>query len=260
MVGSIGLQDINLPQWTQDRMASAPPWEELRSRGVRGHSNFITRSSFCCSFLCSFRPSFGHSFHHSFGRSFHLTLVGPPWVLCIELSKEMNKTWFKLPMVKSSAVRKVSAKTLPAHQQEAISDYMHQKHYREPQDIVDTAVLLDTLTGFTSDDESQSAATTSSDFSAFLSSFPVSCGGQPPTKKQRLSAGFPTDHVLYDKWRNIQLDQRQEYLLSQFTHRKLSAAIVGRLIAQEGWTANHPKPEDIVRLWKPPSKVTIETD
>ncbi len=32
------------------------------------------------------------------------------------------------------------------------------------------------------------------------------------------------------------------------------------MIAQEGWTANHPKPEDIVRMWKPASKTTIETD
>lgn len=55
-------------------------------------------------------------------------------------------------MVNSSAVRKAvqdSAKTLPAPQQEAISAYLLQQHYRkpQPQDIVDTAVLLDSLAG-----------------------------------------------------------------------------------------------------------------
>lgn len=50
------------------------------------------------------------------------------------------------------------------------------------------------------------------------------------------------------------------FLSAQFTHRKPSAAKVARLIAKEGWKANHPKPEDIALLWKPAPKVTIESD
>ncbi len=79
---------------------------------------------------------------------------------------------------------------------------------------------------FTSDDESQSAATTSSDFSAFLSSFPVSCDGQPPTKRQRVSAGFPRGRLFYDKWRNTQFDQRQQYLLCKYWSEGLTQATV----------------------------------
>ncbi len=49
-------------------------------------------------------------------------------------------------------------------------------------------------------------------------------------------------------------------LSAHFTHRKPSAAKVARLIAQEGWKGNYPKPEEIERLWKPPTKLIIETD
>lgn len=62
-------------------------------------------------------------------------------------------------------------------------------------------------------------------------------------------------------WAYLECDGDFSFSLSaQFTHRKPSAAKVARMIAQEGWTANHPKPEDLVRMWKPASKTTIETD
>lgn len=49
-------------------------------------------------------------------------------------------------------------------------------------------------------------------------------------------------------------------LSARFTLRKPSAVKVARLITQEGWKANYPKPEEIERLWKPAPKRTIETD
>ena len=55
--------------------------------------------------------------------------------------------------------------------------------------------------------------------------------GQPPCKKARVDAGFPSGRVFCD--------------------RKPSARKVARLIEKEGWKANHPKPEDIVNLWRP---------
>ncbi|XP_056121573.1 uncharacterized protein LOC130099791 [Rhinichthys klamathensis goyatoka] len=98
------------------------------------------------------------------------------------------------------------------------------------------------------------------DFAEFVVRFPISPEGQPPSKMQRVESGFPDDHVFYDKWRMTQYAQREEYLLSHFTVRKPSVAKVARLIAQEGWKANCPKPEDIERLWTPPSKAAGEDD
>ncbi|XP_017210951.2 uncharacterized protein si:dkey-23a23.2 [Danio rerio] len=184
---------------------------------------------------------------------------------------------FKLPLGSSQFMRKtlrISAKNLPTHQRDAITLYLacssgdpHQTHRRlQPQQVVDTAVLLDSLVGFSIEDESRAVAETSEeiepvkDFSSFISSFPVSRGGQPPTKMQRLNAGFPDDRVFYDKWRTVQYNQRQEYLLSQFTQSKPTAVTVAKVIGQEGWKGNHPKPEEIVSLWKPALKVTIEKD
>lgn len=37
-------------------------------------------------------------------------------------------------------------------------------------------------------------------------------------------------------------------------------AKVGRLISKEGWKVNVPKTEEILELWKPAPKLTIETD
>ncbi len=50
------------------------------------------------------------------------------------------------------------------------------------------------------------------------------------------------------------------FLSAHFTHRKPSASKVARLIAQEGWKANCPKPEEIERLWKPAPTGSIEAD
>lgn len=103
--------------------------------------------------------------------------------------------------------------------------------------------------------------TSGKSFSVFLARFPVSLEGQPPSKKQRVDADFPEDRVFYDKWRaTLTLTQREKYILSHFTLRKPSAAKVARLIAQEGWTANYPKPGEIEQLWKPAPKCSIETD
>ncbi|XP_078031646.1 uncharacterized protein LOC144467295 [Epinephelus lanceolatus] len=52
------------------------------------------------------------------------------------------------------------------------------------------------------------------DFAAFLQAFPLNLTGQPPTKKQRADAGFPTDTVFYDRWRALQYGQREKHLLS----------------------------------------------
>lgn len=77
---------------------------------------------------------------------------------------------------------------------------------RQPQFVVDTAVLLDSLAGFTSDDDpntpgtSMECDTSTKDFSAFVSRFPVSLDGQPPSKKQQVDEGFPEDRAFYDRW------------------------------------------------------------
>ncbi|KAJ4921930.1 hypothetical protein JOQ06_022194 [Pogonophryne albipinna] len=95
------------------------------------------------------------------------------------------------------------------------SDLMADKHYRMPvpSTIVATAVLLDTLPG--------------------------DC--QPPTKKQRVDAGFSENRVYYDRWRKCQYADRQEHLLSSYTYQKPSCRKIERLISKEGWTSNCPK-------------------
>ncbi|KAK7172408.1 hypothetical protein R3I93_004667 [Phoxinus phoxinus] len=100
------------------------------------------------------------------------------------------------------------------------------------------------------------------DFAEFVARFPVSPEGQPPSKRQRVESGFPDDRIFYDKWRTTQYAKREEYLLSHFTVRRPSAAKVARIIKQEGWKVNCPKPvqEDIVGLWTPPSKAAVEED
>ncbi|KAI2647250.1 N-lysine methyltransferase KMT5A-A [Labeo rohita] len=194
------------------------------------------------------------------------------------VSQDMDRLheMYKLPVLRSRDVRKAieaTAQMLSADNQEAIRQYLthstggaQQDRMQQPQFVVDTAVLLDSLAGFTSDDDPDTPGTSvecgppSKDFSAFLARFPVSLGGQPPNKKQRVNEGFAEDRVFYDRWRSTQYAKREEYLLSQFTHRKPSAVKVAGLIAKEGWRANHPRPEDIERLWRPARRVTIETD
>ncbi|KAK9517598.1 hypothetical protein VZT92_022956 [Zoarces viviparus] len=49
-------------------------------------------------------------------------------------------------------------------------------------------------------------------FSDFLAAFPVTVDGKPPTKKQRIDAGFPENRVFDARWRANQY--RGQYLLS----------------------------------------------
>lgn len=49
------------------------------------------------------------------------------------------------------------------------------------------------------------------------------------------------------------------FLSAHFTHRKPSAAKVERLIKKEGWVVNHPKAEEVLEKWSPPTKLTTET-
>lgn len=52
-------------------------------------------------------------------------------------------------------------------------------------------------------------------FTEFLSAFPVSLQGQPPSKVQRTGCGFPGDRAYYDKWRLSQYDLRRAHLLGK---------------------------------------------
>ncbi|CAM4575487.1 unnamed protein product [Leuciscus chuanchicus] len=151
------------------------------------------------------------------------------------VSRDMNRLhkFYKLAPFSAQCVWRaveVAAEKLPAQQQGALHHYLALSAGAvRPQDVVDAALLLESL-------------------------------GQPPSKRKRVESGFPDDRVFYDKWRTTQYAQREEYLLSHFTVCKPSAAKVARLIAQEGWKVNCPKPEDIKRLWTPPSKGAVEDD
>ncbi|CAM4533146.1 unnamed protein product [Leuciscus chuanchicus] len=183
----------------------------------------------------------------------------------------------KLPHFTSQDVRRavgIAAQKLTEPQRQAVQFYLD-RGARDvgPQDAVDAAVLLDSLCVNSSDDDHQSFAelataggssslpTARKDFSAFVTSFPISLDGQPPSKKQRVKYGFPEDRTFYDKWRVSQYAQRREYLLEHFKVHKPSTGKLSRLIRQEGWKSNYPKPEEIQRLWKPsPSNLAIESD
>ncbi|KAI4800247.1 hypothetical protein KUCAC02_013376 [Chaenocephalus aceratus] len=148
------------------------------------------------------------------------------------------------------------------------SDLMADTHYRRPgpSTIVATAVLLDTLPGFTperrlpTETDSPGSCMSGKEFSDFQQTFPVSRDGQPPTKKQRVEAGFSENRVYYDRWRKGQYADRQEHLLSYFTYRKPSGGKIERLISKEGWTSNCPKAQDILDMWTPALKYVIESD
>ncbi|XP_039509529.1 uncharacterized protein LOC120464212 [Pimephales promelas] len=186
------------------------------------------------------------------------------------VSRDMNRLHklYKLAPFSAQCVRRAveeAAEKLPAQQQEALHHYLSiSAGAVRPQDVVDAALLLESLVS-TSADETSSATSCAAgpsgkSFAEFVERFPVSPEGQPPSKKQRVESGFPDDRVFYDKWRITQYAQREQYLLSHFTVRKPSAAKVARLITQEGWKVNCPKPEDIERLWTPPSKAAVEDD
>ncbi|XP_039527510.1 uncharacterized protein LOC120479279 isoform X1 [Pimephales promelas] len=184
------------------------------------------------------------------------------------VSRDMNRLHklYKLAPFSAQCVRRAveeAAEKLPAQQQEALQHYLSiSAGAVRPQDVLDAALLLESLVS-TSADETSSATSgaagpSGKSFAEFVEIFPVSPEGQPPSKKQRVESGFPDDRVFYDKWRITQRAQREEYLLSRFTVHKPSAAKVARLIAQEGWKVNCPKPEDIERMWTPVSKAAVE--
>ncbi|CAM4651640.1 unnamed protein product [Leuciscus chuanchicus] len=162
---------------------------------------------------------------------------------------------YKLACVTSQDVRRAfrsAPQSLPVHKQRAVNLYLSNNTGNPtPQDTVDAAELLDSLSGGTRFTKR---------FLCLKARFPVSLEGQPPLKKQRVDSGFPEDRVLYDKWRASQYKQREQYLLSHFTHSKASAGKVARLIAQEGWKTNSPKPEEVERLWKPAPPDSIEAN
>ena len=47
---------------------------------------------------------------------------------------------------------------------------------------------------------------------------------------------------------------------AKYIHQKPSARKLNRQIKKQGWTANHPTPEEIRQMWKPASKLSIEGD
>ncbi|KAJ4918928.1 hypothetical protein JOQ06_022199 [Pogonophryne albipinna] len=148
------------------------------------------------------------------------------------------------------------------------SDLMADKHYRMPvpSTIVATAVLLDTLPGYTperylpTETDSPGSCMSEKEFSDFQKTFPVSRDCQPPTKKQRVDAGFSENRVYYDRWRKCQYADRQEHLLSYYTYQKPSCRKMERLISKEGWTSNCPKAQDILDMWTPALKYVIASD
>ncbi|KAK2892501.1 hypothetical protein Q8A67_012489 [Cirrhinus molitorella] len=107
---------------------------------------------------------------------------------------------YKLPTFRSVDVWKsveAAAQTLPADRQKAVKEYLahstggvQRERMQQPQFVVETAVLLDSLAGFTSDDEPDTPRTSQKDFSAFVHRFPISLDSQPPSKKSGLMKGF----------------------------------------------------------------------
>ncbi|CAM4574692.1 unnamed protein product [Leuciscus chuanchicus] len=186
------------------------------------------------------------------------------------VSRDMNRLHelYKIAPFTSQCVRRAVetvARNLPAEQKGAILHYMGASAgVFKLQDVADAALLLESLASRSADatslDTRGAAGGPRRDFLAFLDRFPVSLEGVPPSKKQRMEAGFSEDRNFYDKWRATQYAQREKHLLSYYKLRKPSAAKVSRLIAQEGWRVNCPRPEDIVQLWKPAPNTVLEND
>ncbi|XP_039524970.1 uncharacterized protein LOC120477439 [Pimephales promelas] len=132
---------------------------------------------------------------------------------------------YKLAPFSAQCVRRAveeAAEKLPAQQQEALHHYLAiSTGAVRPQDVVDAALLLESLVS-TSADETSSATSCAAGPSGksnmaicFVAIFPVSPEGQPPSKKQRVESGFPDDRGFYDKWRITQYAQRERYLLCE---------------------------------------------
>ena len=50
------------------------------------------------------------------------------------------------------------------------------------------------------------------------------------------------------------------FLSAKYIHQKPSVRKLDGQIKKQGWTANHPTPEEIRQMWKPASKLSIEVD
>ncbi|XP_067091775.1 uncharacterized protein [Osmerus mordax] len=175
---------------------------------------------------------------------------------------------YKLQPATSIEVRRAAeaqaAATFMKNQKEGVAHHMAHnsflanQHYRMrlPKVLLARALMLESLIDTSetcpppSKDE-QPSEPTEKDFSSFITTFPVSTEGQPPGKRKRVTAGFPE---------SSQYLQRREHLLSKYIHQKPSVRKLDRQIKKQGWTANHPTPEEIRQMWKPASKLSIEGD
>ncbi|XP_026209063.1 uncharacterized protein LOC113157682 isoform X1 [Anabas testudineus] len=180
---------------------------------------------------------------------------------------------YKLPNVTSQEIRGVVetevSRTFSEEQKGRVAHYVSHStpvanvhdSMKTPEAIVATANVLSSLAGYSSDEPadgmvgrgqkrareaSEEDSATWRDFAQFLEVFPVTLTGPPPTTRQRAEAGFPQDRVFYDKWRGVQFAKREEYLLSKFYRHTPTVEKVARMISCEGWTANHPNPENVV--------------
>ncbi|XP_046885276.1 uncharacterized protein si:dkey-23a23.2 [Hypomesus transpacificus] len=175
--------------------------------------------------------------------------------------------------VRRAAEAQASAKFMERQKEEDMAHYIAHnsslafKRYqmRLPEVILARGIMLESLndtleTCPPKSKDNQPSEPAEKDFSTFITTFPVSIEGQPPGKRKRVTAGFPECRQFYDKWRFSQYLQRQEHLLSKYIHQKPSASKLDRQIKMQGWTANHPTPEQFRQAWKPASKLSIEGD
>ncbi|XP_048024140.1 uncharacterized protein LOC125253925 [Megalobrama amblycephala] len=188
---------------------------------------------------------------------------------------------YKLPNIKSQQVRRSvetdAAANLTEEQKASVAHYMAHstavanKYYRmKPLEfVVATANLLNSLSRDSAEDGARAekrrrveeeVSSPTPDLDVFLQAFPVGITGQPPNKTQRAKAGFPTDRVFYDKWRALQYSKREQHLLSKCSRCAPTAAKVAKVIEAEGWTANHPRPEDVIAKWRPLSRAQAQSD
>lgn len=49
-------------------------------------------------------------------------------------------------------------------------------------------------------------------------------------------------------------------LTAQYSRHPPTIHKVAKMIENEGWKANHPRPEDIVAKWQPAKRVQVESD
>ncbi|XP_048064780.1 uncharacterized protein LOC125279313 [Megalobrama amblycephala] len=193
---------------------------------------------------------------------------------------------YKLPNIKSQQVRRTvetdAAANFTEEQKASVAHYMAHstavanQHYRMKtlDSVVVTSNLLTSMNRYSSDDsgeectqaekrrrvQEEEVSSPTPDFDDFLKAFPVEISGQPPNKTQRAKAGFPTDRVFYDKWRALQYSKREQHLLSKCSRCAPTAAKVAKVIEAEGWTANHPRPEDVIVKWRPLSRAQAQSD